>query len=62
MSDQDWIPQPVRAYVYRIMAVLIGLNTIFGWFDESVVATALQVLALFGFTMASVYTPRKTEG
>lgn len=61
MSNEDWIPQPVRAWVYRVLTILIGLNTVFGWFNETVVAQVLQVAALFGFTMASVYTPRRPE-
>lgn len=58
-TPQDWIPVKVRAWIYRVLSVGLGLNLIFGWLDNGVVGTITQVAAVFGVGLASVHTPLK---
>lgn len=55
----DWIPPKVRAWVYRILTVVLGFNTIFGWFSDGVVAKVVAVAGTLGFSLAAIHTPTK---
>lgn len=58
-EGQDWIPVEVRAWVYRILTIVLGLNSMFGFFSEGAVGKILSIASLFGFGMAAVHTPTK---
>lgn len=58
-QGQDWIPQHVRAWVYRALTVVLGLNTVFGFFSDGVVAKIVAAASVFGFGLAAVHTPTK---
>lgn len=60
-TPQDWIPIKVRAWIYRVLSVGLGLNLIFGWLDSGVVGTITQVAAVLGVGLASTYTPIKGQ-
>ena len=56
---QDWIPVEVRAWVYRTLGVLAGLEIIFDFVSTGVEQKIAAVAALFGFSLAAVHTPTK---
>lgn len=59
MQGEDWIPQPVRAWVYRTLTVVLGLNAIFGFIPDGVVSQIIAVASVFGFGLAAAHTPTK---
>jgi hypothetical protein len=56
----DWIPKRVRAYIYRGLTVVLGLNAVFGFIPDGVVAKIVAAASVFGFGLASVYTSTKS--
>ena len=56
---EDFIPVRFRAYIYRALTMVLGLNAIFGLFSSGVADKIVAVAALFGFGMASNYTSTK---
>lgn len=58
-GEHDWIPQPVRAWIYRALTVVLGLNAVFGFFSDGVVAKIVAAAAVFGFGLASAHTSTK---
>jgi hypothetical protein len=56
---QDWIPPKYRAWVYRVLGAVLGLNTIFGWFSDGVTAKIVAVAGTLGFSLAAIHTPTK---
>lgn len=56
----DWVPQKARAVIYRALGTLFGLELIFDFVSPDVETKVAAVAALFGFGLASVYTPRKS--
>jgi hypothetical protein len=57
----DWIPVKIRAWVYRGLTTVLGLNAVFHWFDDGVVGKIVSAAAVLGFGLASVYTPTKKD-
>ena len=60
-AGRDWIPVRFRAVLYRILTTVLGLNLVFGFFDDGVVAKIVGGAAVFGYGLASTYTPLRGE-
>jgi hypothetical protein len=61
----DWIPQRVRAYLYRIYAAAVGVELALeavGWgvIPDDVQGKLAVVVGLLLVGQAAVYTPRKS--
>lgn len=57
--EQDWIPENVRAWVYRVLGLLWGLEAIFDWVPSGTESRVAAVLAVFGFSLAAIHTSTK---
>jgi len=55
----DWIPAKYRAWVYRVLSVVLGLNTVFGFMSDGIAAKVVAAAGTLGFSLAAVHTPSK---
>jgi hypothetical protein len=59
MESTDWIPQHVRAWVYRVLGIVWGLEAVFDWVPSGAEQRVAAALAVFGFSLAAIHTPTK---
>ena len=58
---RDLIPPKARQIVYAVLGAAVAVNGVLGLVDAAVVAKAVQVAAVLGFTLAAGNTPKAAK-